>query len=80
MKLADLEQWFKDNPPPTTPIRLDRCTVVTNPKKMVELHLGMLKANTGNATFLPYWDRLIQLHHILKNQNNGEDQKNTQTT
>lgn len=66
MKINDLEAWFKDryNSLPEH-VWLDKITKV-NTRKMIAGHMNFLRANPGNRTFLPYWERLILLKSILE--------------
>ena len=48
------------------PIQLNQETTVTNVSKMIETHVSMLEANSGNRTFMPYYDRLVVLLTILE--------------
>lgn len=38
---------------------------ITNVKKMIDSHLALLKANPGNARYLPFWNRLVAVHTLL---------------
>lgn len=40
------------------PIRINSAEVIGDPEKMVRSHLKYLRANPGNPTFKPYFDRL----------------------
>jgi len=42
-------------------VRISKCEVVTNVPQMIDSHLKVLKANTGNRLFMPYYDRLLML-------------------
>ena len=70
MNLTELENAFSkidlskyDN------TRLDKCTVIFNAKKFVEVNLLTLKNGSKNRAYLPYWNRLINFYNIIKNEN-----------
>jgi len=46
-------------------VRISKCEVVTNVPKMIDSHLKVLKANTGNRLFMPYYDRLLMLRFAV---------------
>jgi len=64
--LDQIEQWFKDNPPRDN-VRVNRFSVVVDGEKFVKSHLAALRNNSGNKTFLPYYDRMIEYIEVLKN-------------
>ena len=41
---------------------------ITNVSKMINSHLALLKANPGNARYLPFWNRLVAVHDKIKNK------------
>ena len=46
-------------------VRISKCEVVTNVPKMIDSHIKVLKANTGNRLFMPYYDRLLMLRFAV---------------
>ncbi len=38
---------------------------ITNVKKMIDSHLALLKANPGNARYLPFYNRIKHVHDII---------------
>lgn len=60
MKLSKIEQILKTKSF-NEPIKLDSCTTITDLRKFIKSHLKILKANSGNRTFKPYYDRLKKL-------------------
>jgi hypothetical protein len=62
--LARLEKELKAMTFPEQ-VRISKCEVVTNVPKMIDSHVKVLKANTGNRLFMPYYDRLILLRFAV---------------
>jgi len=60
-KLNDLELKQYDG------MQLDSGTIL-DAEKFVQNHISFLEANTGNMTFLCYYDRLLEFYN--KTQNN----------
>jgi len=46
-------------------VRISKCEVVTNVPQMIDSHIKVLKANTGNRLFMPYYDRLMLLRFAV---------------
>lgn len=49
--------------------RLDKCTLILDAKKFVEVNLLTLKNGSKNRAYLPYWNRLINFYNLIKNEN-----------
>lgn len=64
--LKEIEKFFDDYEFDNKDIKIDICTTVTTSKRLVDSHIKILKANKGNKTFIPYYDRLKKLYLILK--------------
>lgn len=47
------------------PLTLDSCTTILDVKKFTDSHLAVLDSNTGNKTFMPYYERLVKLYNLL---------------
>ena len=47
-------------------IRLNKESTVTNVGHMIDTHVKVLEANTGNRLYMPYYDRLVMLLTILE--------------
>jgi len=47
--------------------RLDKCTLILDAKKFVEVNLLTLKNGSKNRAYLPYWNRLINFYNLIKN-------------
>lgn len=49
--------------------RLDKCTLILDANKFVEVNLLTLKNGSKNRAYLPYWNRLINFYNLIKNEN-----------
>lgn len=67
MNLNDLEKEYKKIELPEQ-IVMDESTIILNPKQFVSSHISILKSNTGNKRFKPYYDRLLEVYNKLKNK------------
>jgi hypothetical protein len=47
-------------------VRLNKESVVTNVGQVIDTHVKILEANSGNAAYMPYYDRLVMLLTILE--------------
>lgn len=65
-QIKELEIYFDTKEITDQPIKLNKATVITDVKVFIKSHLGTVKKNNGNRTFLPYLERLIQLKTIIK--------------
>lgn len=63
--VAEIERFFSSVTLPTIPMRLNDWTVIHDLSLFVSSHLGIVKANNGNARYSPYLDRLNELMLIL---------------
>jgi hypothetical protein len=67
--ISQLEQFFNKYPLPDKPIMLAHSEMITNIPLFVEGHLTVVKANNGNRTFLPFFNRLELLkEHLIINK------------
>lgn len=64
--IADMEQFFKVVRLPVEPIRIDKCSQITNIELFIKSHMNIVKGQNGNNRYLPYLDRLNELKAILK--------------
>lgn len=62
-KLWDLNFNF-DNLP-KEPMRLSPCELISNPAAFIESHFATVKANNGNKTYFPYYQRLQALQQMI---------------
>lgn len=65
-EIKELEIYFDTKEITDQPIMLNEATIITDLKIFIKSHLGTVKANSGNITFLPYLERLMQLKAIIK--------------
>jgi hypothetical protein len=47
-------------------VRMNKESVVTNVGQVIDTHVKILEANSGNAGYMPYYDRLVMLLTILE--------------
>jgi len=62
-----LEVFFNGIATNKQPIRFNKCTVINDVSLFIDSHFTIIKANTGNSTFLPYLHRLQELKQQLTN-------------
>lgn len=65
--IKELEDFFNQDIPEVVVLNPVETIVDTN--KFISSHIGYLKANSGNARYLPYYDRLIALKKKLDERN-----------
>jgi hypothetical protein len=63
--IAELENYFASIELPTQPVKMNRCSTITNCSLFIESHFATVKGNNGNRTFLPYLNRLQELKQVL---------------
>ena len=63
--ITELENYFTNITLPTQPIKLNKCSTITNCSLFIESHFATVKANNGKRTFLPYLNRLQELKQVL---------------
>ena len=63
--ITELENYFAGIALPTQPVKLNRCSTITNCSLFIESHFATVKANNGKRTFLPYINRLRELKNIV---------------
>jgi len=63
--ITELENYFTGIQLPTQPVKLNRCSTITNCSLFIESHFATVKANNGKRTFLPYLNRLQELKQVL---------------
>lgn len=67
--LKILEEFVTSTKFSKEPLQLDQCTLINDRKKFAQSHLDVLKANSGNKTMTPYWDRLVKFYNLIKDDN-----------
>ncbi len=63
--IAKLENYFANIELPTQPVKLNRCSTITDCSLFIESHFATVKGNNGKRTFLPYLNRLQELKQVL---------------
>lgn len=63
--IAELENYFSGIALPKQPVKLNRCSTITNCSIFIERHFATLKANNGKRTYLPYLNRLQEFKKVL---------------
>lgn len=63
--IAELENYFASIKLPTQPVKLNKCSTITDCSLFIESHFATVKANNGKRTFLPYLNRLQELKEVL---------------
>lgn len=63
--ITELENYFAGIALPTQPVKLNKCSTITNCSLFIESHFATVKANNGKQTFLPYLNRLQELKQVL---------------
>lgn len=59
--------WTKKSGELRDPLKLDRCTTITNPGLFISSHLSTIKAHNGNPVYRPYFDRLVSFRNKIEN-------------
>lgn len=65
--VEDLIKFFDNRVIPSERIRLNECTIISDPEKFIQSYIEIVKANNGKETFKPYFDRLNKLRIIISN-------------
>lgn len=64
MTISDLEAYFSTADLPQT-LQLSPQEHITDLRKCIDGHISMLRARSGNKTFMPYYHRLVKIYQIL---------------
>ncbi|MFN4085383.1 MAG: DUF6965 family protein [Spirosomataceae bacterium] len=64
-EIEELEIYFASIKLPTQPVKLNRCSTITDCSLFLESHFATVKGNNGKRTFLPYLNRLQELKQVL---------------
>jgi hypothetical protein len=65
--IEELESYFTNIELPTRPVKLNRCSMITDCSLFVTSHIATVKENNGKRTFLPHLKRLQELKQNLTN-------------
>ncbi len=65
MKIDELEVWYLNQRLPDSK-KLNGIATISDVPKFVKSHFDFLKANSGKTSFIPYWERLLELKRILQ--------------
>ena len=65
LHITNLENYFTRIALPTQPLKLNKCSTITNCSLFVESHFATVKANNGNSSYLPYLERLNSLKEVI---------------
>lgn len=68
-EIENLQRYFNDYTYNGRPVLIDQCSRINDVKSFSSSHLEVLKRNEGNKTFMPYFDRLLQLRNHLEKVN-----------
>lgn len=63
--IQEIKDWLKKTELPPQ-IQMD-FGLITEPKKFFNNHIATLERNTGNRTFLPYYERIVKTYKKLNN-------------
>jgi hypothetical protein len=62
VNLKQIETFFSDYKFEENVLNLDVCTKITDLKNYVETQIHLLKSNSGNRSYLPYYNRLLKVY------------------
>ena len=63
--IIKLESYFAEIAIPTQPVKLNRCTTITNCTLFIESHFATLISNNGNRNFISYLNRLQEFKSFM---------------
>jgi hypothetical protein len=64
--LIEIEKYFETYNFIGEDIQLDQCSKITDLKTFVKSHISILKKNSGNKLYMPYYDRLKKIYLLTK--------------
>jgi len=67
-QIAELTAYFADAKLPSGPVRLDKCTTISDVSFFITNHLDMVNQNNGNARHKVYLERLFKMKDYLDAQ------------
>ena len=65
MQLKEVKDFLEGSELPKS-VRLEPAEVCFDVPKLVRNHLSALENNSGNRTFLPYYQRLMKIIEVIK--------------
>jgi hypothetical protein len=65
-EIAELENYFSSIKLPTQPVKLNKCSTITDINVFIENHFATVKANNGKRSFSPYLNRLQELKQVFE--------------
>ena len=69
--IDEIEEFFRVlKYPDCDAVVLHSGFICHDPKKLVDSHISILKANKGNYRFMPYYERLYRVYQHYKNEKN----------
>lgn len=63
--IAELENYFAKIELPTQPVKLNKCSTITDCSLFIKSHFATVKGNNGNKIFLLYLNRLQELKQVF---------------
>lgn len=63
--IEELETFFAGIQLPAGPVKLNQCATIINIPGFIDSHIATAKAQDGNYTYKPYYNRLQELKQIL---------------
>ena len=63
--IAELENFFKNTPLPSAPVKLNPWTTIIDISLFIDSHLQVVKTYNGIPNYKPYFNRLVELKRIL---------------
>ena len=66
--LNTIEKFFDDYDFKGRKVTISHCEKVIDCKRFIDTNIRILKNNSGNKLFLPYYERINKLYKILKSE------------
>jgi hypothetical protein len=63
--ITDLENFFKNTPLPSPPVKLNPWTTIIDIALFIDSHLAIVKANNGIHNYKPHFNRLLEFKNYL---------------
>jgi hypothetical protein len=65
IEIKELEIFFADVHLSKQPVKLNKCSTITNLPLFIETHFTTIRANDGKKIFIPFLHRLRELKKVL---------------